>query len=47
MKARESGKLECMKLVSINIGQSAILESALYKKPTGIGKRAVPTVYFV
>lgn len=32
-----------MKLVSINIGQREILESALYKKPTGIRKRAVPT----
>lgn len=32
-----------MKLVSINIGQREILESALYKKPTGIQKRAVPT----
>ncbi len=32
-----------MKLVSINIGQSSILESALYKKPTGIHKRSVPS----
>ena len=32
-----------MKLVSINIGQSSVLESALYKKPTGIQKRAVPS----
>lgn len=32
-----------MKLVSINIGQREILESLLYKKPTGIQKRAVPT----
>ncbi len=32
-----------MKLVSINIGQSGILESSLYQKPTGIQKRSVPT----
>ena len=34
-----------MKLVSINIGQREILESGLYKKPTGIRKRAVPTAH--
>ena len=35
--------LRSVKLVSINIGQREILESALYKKPTGIQKRAVPS----
>lgn len=30
-----------MKLVSINVGQSGVLGSELYKKPTGIQKRAV------
>lgn len=35
-------KLSHMKLVSINIGQREILNSSLYKKPTGIQKRAVP-----
>ena len=32
-----------MKLVSINLGQHEILKSALYQKPTGIQKRAVPS----
>ena len=32
-----------MKLLSINIGQRETLESALYKKPTGIQKRGVPS----
>ncbi len=32
-----------MKLISVNLGQSEILPSAAYQKPTGIVKRGVPS----